>query len=510
MTDYAEKLGEHIKPQWKTAFWTVIIVGLMAHMYKFTNTLLNHDSLFSIYSKMNMSSSGRWFLMPACGISSYYDLPWLNGILSLIYAGLTGAVIADIFNIKSKHVLILAGAILVSFPSITNTFFYEFTADGYMLSMLLAALTVRFSMVGDRKKGHVLIAILCICLSCGIYQAYVSFALLLAVAHFMQELLKNERENKEYYRWIGKQFIVFGAGLLSYYIIWKLCLHFGNAEAGSYLGLDSLGQEKLGFVAMIISAVKKTARGLANFFLGRNVFEYGWTLYAALNALFLLLAGAVLITAVIKEKLYKRGAHFVLFLLCIIATPVFAFIWYFAANAEAYHMVMLQSLSIVYIFTLVLSQDYFKKTPRAAAALLFAVLAFKFTVNANICYFEMEKSEGRTRTMAAEIVTRVHELDEGNVEKFAIIGGEEVSLASLNQEKTGEIMVNAHQISDNLIFDHPHGGAYLTEIAGIGYQGVSESELGEMENSPLVKDMPAWPEKGSVAVIDDVAVIKLS
>ncbi len=510
MTDYAEKLEERIKPNWKTAFLAVIAVGLIAHMYKFTNTLLNHDSLFSIYSKMNMSSSGRWFLMPACALSSYYDLPWLNGLLSLLYAGMTAAVIADIFDIKEKHVLILAGALLISFPCITNTFFYEFTADGYMLSMLLASLAVRFSMVGDNKPWHLLISVLCICFSCGIYQAYVSFALLLALGHFMWELLNNRHENKEYYRWILRQILAFALGMLAYFIIWKICLHLGKAEPGSYLGLDSLGKDKVGIISLIAGGIKKTARGLANFFLGRNVFKYGWTWYAILNLAFLLLCAAVLITAVIKEKLYKRPSHFLLFLLCIIATPFFAFIWNFVMVSGSYHLVMLQSLSIVYIFTLILSQKYLKKSPRVLAALLFGVLAFKFTVQANICYFEMDKSAERTGTMATEIVTRVHRLDEGNVEKFAIIGGKEISLAALNQEKSGEIMINAHQITDNLIFDHSHGGTYLVEISGIGYPAVSEGELSELENSPQVKDMPMWPQNGSVAVIDNVAVIKLS
>ncbi len=510
MTDYAEKLGQRIKPNWKTAFFAVIIIGLAAHMYKFTNTLLNHDSLFSIYSKMNMTSSGRWFLLPACGLSSYYDLPWLNGLLSLVYAGLTAAVIADIFDIKERHVLILMGGLLISFPSITNTFFYEFTADGYMLSMLLAALTVRFSMIGDKNKIHLAVAILCICFSCGIYQAYLSFALLLALAHFMWELLNGRHENKEYYRWILRQVLVYAVGMLSYYAIWKLSLHYGGSTAGSYLGLDSLGRENAGIGALIAGGIKSTARGLANFFLGRNVFQYGWTMYAVLNLVFLTLSAAVLITSVIKEKLYKRPALFVLFLLCIAAVPFFAFIWNFVRVSGSYHLVMLQSLCVIYIFSLILSQKYLKKAPRALAAALFAVIVFRFTVQANVCYFEMDKSAERTRTMATEIVTRVHELDEGNVEKFAIVGGEEVSLAALNQEKTGEIMVNAHQITDNLIFDHPHGGAYLTEISGIGYPAVSESELGELESSPQVLDMPTWPHKGSVAVIDNVAVIKLS
>ena len=36
---------EKLKKEWKLAFWSAFLLGLVVHLYKFTNLLPNHDSL---------------------------------------------------------------------------------------------------------------------------------------------------------------------------------------------------------------------------------------------------------------------------------------------------------------------------------------------------------------------------------------------------------------------------------------------------------------------------------
>ena len=45
---------ERVKKEWKIAFLSTFIIGLLVHIYKFTNNLPNHDSLFNYYSSQNM------------------------------------------------------------------------------------------------------------------------------------------------------------------------------------------------------------------------------------------------------------------------------------------------------------------------------------------------------------------------------------------------------------------------------------------------------------------------
>ena len=159
-------MGEHLLAFYKTkipsnyklAFFSSFIIGLIVHLYKFTNTLPNHDSMFNFYSDQNVLGSGTWALSIACGFSSYYDLPWVNGLLSIFFLALTVVVIVALFRIQNPVVIVLSGGILAASPATTETFFFLFTADGYMLAMFLAALAVYWSRIGRNRPGQIAVS----------------------------------------------------------------------------------------------------------------------------------------------------------------------------------------------------------------------------------------------------------------------------------------------------------------------------------------------------------------
>lgn len=97
-----------------------------------------------------------------------------------------------LFKVKNPVVIGLIGALIGTSPATTETFFFLFTADGYTISMLLASLGVYFSRIDEKRNAFSIASILCICVSCGIYQAYVSFSLILAVCYFIDILLQNK------------------------------------------------------------------------------------------------------------------------------------------------------------------------------------------------------------------------------------------------------------------------------------------------------------------------------
>ena len=138
--DIFKRIWKKIKPQWRAAFFGSIIIGLMTYMYTMTNNFLTYDSMWNLYSDQDMITSGRQFLTYACGISSFYSLPWLNGVLAIFYLGIAAAIVTEGFEIKSKMGAVLVGGLLVTFPAISSTFCYMYTVDGYMLAVLFAAL----------------------------------------------------------------------------------------------------------------------------------------------------------------------------------------------------------------------------------------------------------------------------------------------------------------------------------------------------------------------------------
>lgn len=498
--------GIKISSAQKQAFIATFIIGLIAHAYKFTNTLINHDSLYNIYSANDVLPSGRWFLAVACWPSSRLDLPWMNGLLSLLWIALTAVVVVDFFKIRRSGTAILTGGLLAAFPCVTGTFFYEYTADGYMLAMLLAALSARLNMVGDRKVSHSALAALLICLCCGIYQAYVSFALLLCMCHFMLELFEGQRETGALYRWIGRQFIVYGVGLAAYYAIWKLRMYITATPASNYQDAINLGS----LITAVPGSVVRAAKSLMSFLLGWNVFEYGLTFYAFMNMTLIVLLAALVVFAAVKASIQKSRSRLLLLVLSIISLPVFTCVWQFVSPGINYYPLMLQSLCVLYVFALVLAERYGGIRLRSAAALFFAVMVFNFSVMANKAYFEMDRCNRMTERTATEMLARIHQLDDGSVSKIAFVGSTEISLSESKPEEMDGMIVLAHMLHPSLMYNHEHASLYFDRMLESGYTPVSWGMADEIGASGVTDDMPVWPLSGSVRIIGDTAVIKLS
>ena len=188
-----QNISKKIKKEWKIAILSTIVIGIITHLYIMVNVIPNHDSLYNIYATQNITKLGRWFLQYACGLSSYYSLPWVIGSISIVLISITSAIIVELFGVKKKLNIILLSGILVTFPTIASSFTYMYTMDGYMFALMFSALAVLLSY--KYKYGFLLGAIL-ICLSLGIYQSYVSVAILLCILKIMLSII-NGNSKKE-------------------------------------------------------------------------------------------------------------------------------------------------------------------------------------------------------------------------------------------------------------------------------------------------------------------------
>ena len=177
-----------IKSTWKTAFASAFLLGLLIHLPVMLSDIPNHDGLSSMYFDQNMITSGRWFLSAACGLSSYFTIPWVIGLIGLVWLSLTAVVLTETLELTDPLVITAVSGLLVAFPALASTFAYVFTMDGYMLGLFLAILAVLLTK--KYRKGWLYGAV-SLAFSMGIYQAYLPFAILLCVylilIFFMEE-----------------------------------------------------------------------------------------------------------------------------------------------------------------------------------------------------------------------------------------------------------------------------------------------------------------------------------
>lgn len=498
---------KYVKQSWKTAFLAALILGFGVHMYKFTNTLPGNDSLYNFYHSQNIVGAGRWFLTVACGLSSFHDLPWIIGLFSVIYLALTTVVIADHFRIENPVLLVLCAGMVTVCPSVTDTLYFEFTADGYFLAMLLAALAARLTRMDTITPGRMAAAAVLICLSCGIYQAYVSVALVMAICGFLMELLENRREAKSCWKWVGGQVLVYGAALAGYYVIWKVLLKLEQVQIADYSGISQLGSFG---IHVLIGGVRRMLQTLLLFFFEWNVLEHGLTFYGLTNLLLLVFLAAGLVSAVWKSGIFRRGQQLLLLLLALAALPLSICIWHFTSEQVAYFPRMLSSVCILFVFALVLLERWWKPKWSDLAALAAALMILNNALQANITYFYMERSYERSYAAALEMTMRIRPLaEEAGVERIAIAGNIRTDVSMESSDRVECFPLLSRTVMGDLFYDHIHIGMFVQELIDPDLEFLDQVEAAQIAASDEVAQMGIWPAGDSIAVVGDTIVVKL-
>ena len=232
---FMKKGIQRIEPQHKAAFFGSLFLGLICHMTVMTHNYLTYDSLWNLYSDQNMISSGRQFLQYFCAPTSYFNLPWLNGLVAIFFLSLTAVLVVSLLSIKNKPIAFLAGGLLATFPAITGTFSYAYTIDGYMIALFFAALSVYLT---KKLKWGFFAGIILLGLSIGVYQSYYSVAILLAVFVLLLDLLEEKVEKKEFLK-NCLRLAGMGIGAYAFYVLTlKVMLKLTDSSLSGYQGSD--------------------------------------------------------------------------------------------------------------------------------------------------------------------------------------------------------------------------------------------------------------------------------
>ncbi len=171
--------------------------GLIAHGFMFANNNLSWDSLVhikeSFYPYSWKASLGRIFVpIYEASIRGRVTIPWLIGILSLLYISIALLFISKIFNIQSAFSLFIIAGILTVNPTITSiTATYISDLDADMLAMLLSVIAVYCWQ--KLRKGYLYGAIP-LMLSLGLYQSYISTTIVLIIFVCVLNLLRGGGE----------------------------------------------------------------------------------------------------------------------------------------------------------------------------------------------------------------------------------------------------------------------------------------------------------------------------
>ena len=157
-----------------------------------------------------------------------------------MFLSCTSAALCELLEIRKTWAAALTGGLLVSFPALASTFAYVFTLDGYMLAMFLAVLAVLFTK--KFRFGYVPGAV-CLSLSMGVYQAYLSFAMILSIFCVFMLFAGEGMCRVRFWRTCGQALHYLHMGVLGavlYVVFLQILLRLQGKVLANYQGIDGM------------------------------------------------------------------------------------------------------------------------------------------------------------------------------------------------------------------------------------------------------------------------------
>jgi len=503
-----QKIPRHIK----LTFFSAFIIGILTHAFMLTNKLPNHDDVGWIFHPMRMPWFGRWFLSFAVSLGGNFSMPWVNGILSVIYISVTACLVVSLLQIKQTVHCILASALMMTFPTVACTFSYMALSQAYFFSLLLAALA---AYAADRFRFGFLLAAVFITLSLGIYQAYYGVAAGLMVGALIVDLLKDGAPVK---LMIGKglKFVIsLALGLMMYFAVVKLTTMDGGLS--NYQNIDAMGRIS---PSLLLRLIGKSYSDTVSFFCNRGVhFRYMPSLF--LVAGIMVSAFTVLIIKALEIRKDKNKTALLCLLLLLF--PLAAnFIT--VMNPEDIHMLMVYGFVILLVMMLSVMEiclsleagfnaviQGFSRVAGWLLCLIVMLVVHNYALVSNQGYFRLFFTYEQGYAYSVTLLARIQGIDGYAKGKRVVFVG--------RPDRAGVWSVppkRENQALTGMLVDIPSISSYKGFLEKyLGYnQGIvwlqNIEQLHDFNIFEPVADMPVYPDAHSVKVMNDLIVVKFS
>lgn len=488
---------------------SAVIFGMLAHGFVFTNKFINHDEIFNLFGKGATVDSGRWALGALDSIFPNYSMSWIYGILTVFLIAVSVSLIIHIFSVQNRILqALLAGSVIV-FPVWTSTFSFMFTSSSYGVAFLMAVLSVL--LLRKTNLFFRIIGLGCAIFSVGVYQAYIAIVASLLVLTLIQDLLTGDdllRVFRKGLFYVG--FLILTLGL--YYLATQVILILKNVTFNTY------ASERNSFE--ISSLPRNISLAYSHFFCAFKTGEYALfpTSFTQWLHIVCFVACGIMLSVLFRVKRMKLSR--ILFILALIAVfPLAVNCMYLFTLEAAIHTLVLCGTLIVYVPLVVIADQCISLLPpekhldwlrcTALNILLFALslIVLCNTYFANEAYLashlQYENAYAFYTSLLSDI--RMHpEFDENT--QLAVIGRWDYpDYFSRKFDFTYHLF--GYQSSSPAGYSMDR---FLEYYVGFSIPFASAEKTKRIENSEEFAQMPTYPDYGSIRMLDDTLVVKLS
>ena len=236
------RLTEQLPRNALSAFLCCFAAGYLAHLFAFTNIIPNADGLSRVYDTQQMTIAGRWFLHYASIFNGFLQAPAVIGFFTVLFLSLSAGLTVSLLQIRSRVLSGMTGVIMAVFPPVAFTLLFLFTSSAYSFGILLAVFSVWLT---DRTRRFPILGVVLLACAVGTYQAYFAVAAALAVIRVLLYALEADRTARQTLRFALRFLVRLLAGLLLYYLELLLFLRVKNLSLMDYRGISGIGESGL-------------------------------------------------------------------------------------------------------------------------------------------------------------------------------------------------------------------------------------------------------------------------
>lgn len=486
--------------QLKYTFIGIFIVGIITHGYIMTHNFVNSDGIYYFYSEnMDMTVSGRWLLNLICKISGDYTIPWFLGILSMLYIAVGTYFLIMFFDIRNEWNILVVSGIIVASPVVTATFGYMFTADAYFFSYALATFAAYMIKKFELKSPFFWVGVAAICLSMGIYQAYVEVTVIMLMLDSIAVIFNTEKLQK-CCGIVCRYLIALFMGAFLYFGVLEIILKKKKLQLLSYQGINEV---KVIDLKSIIYRIPNLYNDTIMYF--RNGELTANNIYI-LNA-YKILAFISMIIAFFylwrKKSIWKTSFACAVIGIIPIALNMFNLF----SDKTINHLLMKMGWVICLLVGFILVDQFDKKL--RLVSLLGILIILNYGRIANEVYVNVEQKQEKTYAVCLKLSDRMEQV-KGYYEGIPIIiEGEPNDSYSLTSQLPGELYDIPQVSGDFYITDAAMFAYAFRNHIGTAFNYVYDNEtVMKIKSSKEWKNMEVWPESESVKIIDGYLCIR--
>lgn len=509
-----------IKKNYIVIFISTLMIGFVTHGVTLTNKFSSYDDIHSMFATAASFSSGRWML----GIMDYlvrnltggdFSLPLFNGTVSLIFLAITVCIMAELYNVQNTLPLVLMSAVMVTFPSLTGTFGFVFTAPFYMAAVCATFLGVYFICAGKHSVIRALGGAALIACGMGVYQAYLPFAVAAIVIYMF--FWTADTQDLSWKKYILEGIYYVGTLVLAgviYLVCMKLSLAVTGLSLTDYKGINTLGYAGVrGYLERLVRSYKEFFYpSLDEDFQRYNMYPGTMRVvyYLVLAAIFILLVRQCI------RSFKSSGVSRVIQILLLAAVfPAAANLIFLMTREWFIYALITYAECMTFIWLILMAcresgEEKFTRVMYPVAMGLIIISGIYYCRLANICYLKQELMVSEATSYLTTMITRIQSTPGYR---------EDMPVAFLNdQEKSDMNWADIPEL-DFIVYEPYTWDIQINSESWTGFMKyycgyepknmiTDEEELEEIKEWPEVQDMPNYPDDGAIQIINGTIVIK--